>query len=166
MEASWFCRLCSPTRAHHHPLHWLPSSHFLLLRNVFGGERRGRFDRELPVCKFCPRPLVGPDHAVHSGLRRHSAADVEGEDDRLLLRHVRHLLLCSSCWYSWLWLCLESPGMKSMVLKCNICQNLNLVVQLWLQQQQRQKHMIRRRGPAATLIQSLWRCYASVCIAQ
>merc|ERR550532_273703 len=28
-------------------------------------------------------------------------------------------------------------------------------------QQQRQKHMIRRRGPAATLIQSLWRCYAS-----
>lgn len=32
---------------------------------------------------------------------------------------------------------------------------------LKVQQQQRQKHMIRRRGPAATLIQSLWRCYAS-----
>uniref|UniRef100_T1GNN2 Potassium channel domain-containing protein n=1 Tax=Megaselia scalaris TaxID=36166 RepID=T1GNN2_MEGSC len=26
---------------------------------------------------------------------------------------------------------------------------------------QRQKHMIRRRQPAATLIQSLWRCYAA-----
>ena len=32
---------------------------------------------------------------------------------------------------------------------------------LKVQQQQRQKHMIRRRGPAATLIQSLWRCYAA-----
>lgn len=30
-----------------------------------------------------------------------------------------------------------------------------------MQQQQRQKHMIRRRQPAATLIQSLWRCYAA-----
>ena len=29
-----------------------------------------------------------------------------------------------------------------------------------MQQQQRQKHMIRRRVPAATLIQCLWRCYA------
>ncbi|VVD02120.1 unnamed protein product, partial [Leptidea sinapis] len=28
-------------------------------------------------------------------------------------------------------------------------------------QQQRQKHMIRRRQPAATLIQALWRCYAA-----
>ncbi|KAL7048425.1 hypothetical protein ACKWTF_003349 [Chironomus riparius] len=32
---------------------------------------------------------------------------------------------------------------------------------LKVQQQQRQKHMIRRRQPAATLIQSLWRCYAA-----
>ena len=32
---------------------------------------------------------------------------------------------------------------------------------LKVQQQQRQKHMIRRRGPAATLIQCLWRCYAA-----
>ncbi|CAG2167141.1 unnamed protein product, partial [Oppiella nova] len=32
---------------------------------------------------------------------------------------------------------------------------------LKVQQQQRQKHMIRRRVPAATLIQSLWRCYAA-----
>ncbi|XP_037968694.2 potassium voltage-gated channel subfamily KQT member 1 isoform X4 [Plutella xylostella] len=32
---------------------------------------------------------------------------------------------------------------------------------LKVQQQQRQKHMIRRRQPAATLIQALWRCYAS-----
>ncbi|XP_035228132.1 potassium voltage-gated channel subfamily KQT member 5-like isoform X2 [Stegodyphus dumicola] len=32
---------------------------------------------------------------------------------------------------------------------------------LKVQQQQRQKHMIRRRVPAATLIQCLWRCYAS-----
>jgi len=31
---------------------------------------------------------------------------------------------------------------------------------LKVQQQQRQKHMIRRRVPAATLIQCLWRCYA------
>ena len=32
---------------------------------------------------------------------------------------------------------------------------------LMVQQQQRQKHLIRRRVPAATLIQSLWRCYAA-----
>ncbi|XP_076361299.1 potassium voltage-gated channel subfamily KQT member 1-like isoform X8 [Tachypleus tridentatus] len=32
---------------------------------------------------------------------------------------------------------------------------------LKVQQQQRQKHMIRRRVPAATLIQCLWRCYAA-----
>ncbi|XP_034651254.1 potassium voltage-gated channel subfamily KQT member 1 isoform X6 [Drosophila subobscura] len=32
---------------------------------------------------------------------------------------------------------------------------------LKVQQQQRQKHMIRRRQPAATLIQAVWRCYAS-----
>ncbi|XP_076354665.1 potassium voltage-gated channel subfamily KQT member 1-like isoform X4 [Tachypleus tridentatus] len=32
---------------------------------------------------------------------------------------------------------------------------------LKVQQQQRQKHMIRRRAPAATLIQCLWRCYAA-----
>lgn len=32
---------------------------------------------------------------------------------------------------------------------------------LKVQQQQRQKHMIRRRQPAAALIQSLWRCYAA-----
>ncbi|KAK4871868.1 hypothetical protein RN001_015992 [Aquatica leii] len=32
---------------------------------------------------------------------------------------------------------------------------------LKVQQQQRQKHMIRRRQPAAMLIQSLWRCYAA-----
>ncbi|XP_052125454.1 potassium voltage-gated channel subfamily KQT member 4-like isoform X7 [Frankliniella occidentalis] len=32
---------------------------------------------------------------------------------------------------------------------------------LKVQQQQRQKHMIRRRQPAAKLIQSLWRCYAA-----
>ncbi|XP_044021074.1 potassium voltage-gated channel subfamily KQT member 1-like isoform X3 [Aphidius gifuensis] len=32
---------------------------------------------------------------------------------------------------------------------------------LKVQQQQRQKHMIRRRQPAATLIQSVWRCYAA-----
>ena len=32
---------------------------------------------------------------------------------------------------------------------------------LKVQQQQRQKHMIRRRIPAATLIQCLWRCYAA-----
>ncbi|KAF0306013.1 Potassium voltage-gated channel subfamily KQT member 5 [Amphibalanus amphitrite] len=32
---------------------------------------------------------------------------------------------------------------------------------LKVQQQQRQKHMIRRRHPAAILIQCLWRCYAS-----
>ena len=32
---------------------------------------------------------------------------------------------------------------------------------LKVQQQQRQKHMIRRRVPAAMLIQSLWRCYAA-----
>merc|ERR1712233_42909 len=31
LEASWFCRLCSPTRADHHPLHWLPRSYHLLL---------------------------------------------------------------------------------------------------------------------------------------
>ncbi|XP_059158214.1 potassium voltage-gated channel subfamily KQT member 5-like [Physella acuta] len=32
---------------------------------------------------------------------------------------------------------------------------------LKVQQQQRQKHLNRRRVPAATLIQSLWRCYAA-----
>ncbi|XP_048510603.1 potassium voltage-gated channel subfamily KQT member 1-like isoform X3 [Athalia rosae] len=32
---------------------------------------------------------------------------------------------------------------------------------LKVQQQQRQKHMIRRRQPAANLIQALWRCYAA-----
>ncbi|XP_060586296.1 potassium voltage-gated channel subfamily KQT member 5-like isoform X2 [Ruditapes philippinarum] len=32
---------------------------------------------------------------------------------------------------------------------------------LKVQQQQRQKHLIRRRVPAALLIQSLWRCYAA-----
>lgn len=32
---------------------------------------------------------------------------------------------------------------------------------LKVQQQQRQKHMIRRRVPAAMLIQCLWRCYAA-----
>lgn len=32
---------------------------------------------------------------------------------------------------------------------------------LKVQQQQRQKHRIRRRVPAATLIQCLWRCYAA-----
>ncbi|ESO07678.1 hypothetical protein HELRODRAFT_75893 [Helobdella robusta] len=32
---------------------------------------------------------------------------------------------------------------------------------LKVQQQQRQKHLIRRKGPAAVLIQSLWRCYAA-----
>jgi len=32
---------------------------------------------------------------------------------------------------------------------------------LKVQQQQRQKHLIRRRVPAAILIQSLWRCYAA-----
>ena len=32
---------------------------------------------------------------------------------------------------------------------------------LKVQQQQRQKHLIRRRVPAATLIQCLWRCYAA-----
>ncbi|KAL7636538.1 UNVERIFIED_CONTAM: hypothetical protein RMT77_013313 [Armadillidium vulgare] len=32
---------------------------------------------------------------------------------------------------------------------------------LKVQQQQRQKHMIRRRQPAAALIQCLWRCYAA-----
>uniref|UniRef100_A0A183SUB5 Ion_trans domain-containing protein n=1 Tax=Schistocephalus solidus TaxID=70667 RepID=A0A183SUB5_SCHSO len=32
---------------------------------------------------------------------------------------------------------------------------------LKVQQQQRQKHLIRRRIPAATLIQCLWRCYAA-----
>ncbi|KAG8191571.1 hypothetical protein JTE90_021175 [Oedothorax gibbosus] len=32
---------------------------------------------------------------------------------------------------------------------------------LKVQQQQRQKHMIRRRVPAANLIQCLWRCYAA-----
>ena len=32
---------------------------------------------------------------------------------------------------------------------------------LKVQQQQRQKHLIRRRVPAAVLIQSLWRCYAA-----
>ncbi|XP_041563554.1 potassium voltage-gated channel subfamily KQT member 1 isoform X1 [Drosophila elegans] len=32
---------------------------------------------------------------------------------------------------------------------------------LKVQQQQRQKHMIRRRQPAATLIQAVWRCYAA-----
>ncbi|KAI3388562.1 hypothetical protein SNEBB_006789 [Seison nebaliae] len=32
---------------------------------------------------------------------------------------------------------------------------------LKVQQQQRQKHLIRRRIPAAALIQSLWRCYAA-----
>uniref|UniRef100_A0A1I8G4R8 Ion_trans domain-containing protein n=1 Tax=Macrostomum lignano TaxID=282301 RepID=A0A1I8G4R8_9PLAT len=32
---------------------------------------------------------------------------------------------------------------------------------LKVQQHQRQKHLIRRRVPAATLIQSLWRCYAA-----
>ncbi|KAK2143380.1 hypothetical protein LSH36_847g00025 [Paralvinella palmiformis] len=31
----------------------------------------------------------------------------------------------------------------------------------WGVQQQRQKHLIRRRVPAATLIQCLWRCYAA-----
>lgn len=31
---------------------------------------------------------------------------------------------------------------------------------LKVQEQQRQKHMIRRRVPAANLIQCLWRCYA------
>ncbi|VDP80948.1 unnamed protein product [Echinostoma caproni] len=32
---------------------------------------------------------------------------------------------------------------------------------LKVQQHQREKHLIRRRVPAATLIQSLWRCYAA-----
>ncbi|XP_030748597.1 potassium voltage-gated channel subfamily KQT member 5 isoform X2 [Sitophilus oryzae] len=32
---------------------------------------------------------------------------------------------------------------------------------LKVQQQQRQKHIVRRRQPAAILIQSVWRCYAS-----
>ena len=32
---------------------------------------------------------------------------------------------------------------------------------LKVQQQQRQKHLTRRRVPAATLIQCLWRCYAA-----
>lgn len=32
---------------------------------------------------------------------------------------------------------------------------------LKVQQQQRQKHLIRRRVPAAQLIQCLWRCYAA-----
>ncbi|VDO03532.1 unnamed protein product [Rodentolepis nana] len=32
---------------------------------------------------------------------------------------------------------------------------------LKVQQQQRQKHLIRRRVPAATLIQCMWRCYAA-----
>ncbi|VEL41392.1 unnamed protein product [Protopolystoma xenopodis] len=32
---------------------------------------------------------------------------------------------------------------------------------LKVQQHQRQKHLIRRRVPAANLIQCLWRCYAA-----
>jgi len=32
---------------------------------------------------------------------------------------------------------------------------------LKVQQQQRQKHLTRRKAPAAILLQSLWRCYAA-----
>ena len=44
---------------------------------------------------------------------------------------------------------------------CHIQGILGSGFALKVQQQQRQKHLIRRRVPAATLIQCLWRCYAA-----
>lgn len=62
---------------------------------------------------------------------------------------INSLLLCTH-WTNFLcWLLFQIQGI------------LGSGFALKVQQQQRQKHMIRRRQPAATLIQSLWRCYAS-----
>lgn len=111
----------------------------------------------IPKCKW-----YIADHAVHSGVRRHGATDVARKIHSVLLRTTRNLLLRSSrCEnhlfnlfaHDWDWFlsyyvhCFQGILGSGFALK--------------VQQQQRQKHMIRRRQPAATLIQALWRCYAA-----
>ena len=70
----------------------------------------------------------------------------------LLLPHTRHFLKLYP------FATILRPYFSSFFLVQGI---LGSGFALKVQQQQRQKHMIRRRVPAATLIQCLWRCYAA-----
>lgn len=104
--------------------------------------------------------LSPPDHVVHSGLWGHRAHHMGWQADRRLLRHPGNLLLCTSgCEYALIPMPSSTPcQLTSAVPPQGI---LGSGFALKVQQQQRQKHLIRRRVPAATLIQCLWRCYAA-----
>lgn len=73
-----------------------------------------------------------------------------------LLRYTRKLL-----YQNWLHIRNLTSGMLILILDIPWQGILGSGFALKVQQQQRQKHMIRRRQPAATLIQALWRCYAA-----
>lgn len=110
--------------------------------------------------------LDDADHTLHRRLRWRRAQDVARKADRVGVRFDGHLFLCASG------RTLHADRCLSYCSGTQVGRNLYFGMldaqgilgsgfALKVQEQQRQKHMIRRRHPAASLIQSLWRCSAA-----
>lgn len=106
---------------------------------------------------------------MHRWLRGHGARNVAGQNNCFVLRIARYLVLCTTggkCRNNCVMIFCSNSQEIFRNIKYNLKSHqtqgiLGSGFALKVQQQQRQKHMIRRRQPAATLIQSLWRCYAA-----
>uniref|UniRef100_A0A8B9XSZ9 Uncharacterized protein n=1 Tax=Bos mutus grunniens TaxID=30521 RepID=A0A8B9XSZ9_BOSMU len=109
LEAAGLRGLHPPPGAHHHPVHWLPGPHLLVLLRVPGREGRGQRVGPGRVRQLRGRPVVGSGHGHHHR-PRDKVPQTGGEDHRLLLLRLRHLLLCAPSGDPWLWLCPEGAA--------------------------------------------------------
>lgn len=94
-----FVCLCLFVRSpgvNHDDVHRIPGTDLQLVLCVLGREGCGRpgWLGEEQLCQLRGRPVVGRNYADDHRLRRHGPADVDGQDCRVVLQRVCHLLLC------------------------------------------------------------------------
>lgn len=85
-----------PSGTHHHAVHRFPRADIQLVLRLPGREGLRGTGRSDGLPQLRGRPVVGRDHSDNDWLRRHSAADVDGQNCGVVLQRVCHFVLCTS----------------------------------------------------------------------
>lgn len=91
-----FNTIITSTGTHHHAVHRFPRADIQLVLCLPGRKRLRGTGRTDGLPQLRGRPVVGRDHGDHDWLRRHGAADVDGQNCGVVLQRVCDLVLCTS----------------------------------------------------------------------
>lgn len=87
---------CAPAGADHHTVHRFPRADIQLVFRLSGREGLCRAGRPDGLPQLRGRAVVGRDHGDNDRLRRHGAADVDGQDRGVVLQRLCDIVFRTS----------------------------------------------------------------------